>query len=27
MTETGTIVINAAGVTLNGTFSSNLTKQ
>jgi hypothetical protein len=27
MTETGTIVINSAGVTLNGTFSSNLTKQ
>jgi hypothetical protein len=27
MTETGTISINAAGVTLNGTFSSNLTKQ
>ena len=27
MTETGTIVINAAGVTLNGTFSANLTKQ
>jgi hypothetical protein len=27
MTETGTINIMAAGVTLNGTFSSNLTKQ
>ena len=27
MTETGTININTAGVTLNGTFSSNLTKQ
>ena len=27
MTETGTINIMAAGVSLNGTFSSNLTKQ
>jgi hypothetical protein len=27
MTQTGTISINAAGVNLNGTFSSNLTKQ
>ena len=27
MTESGTIIINTSGVTLNGTFSSNLTKQ
>lgn len=27
MTESGSIIINTSGVTLNGTFSSNLTKQ
>lgn len=27
MTETGTIIITSSGVTLNGTFSANLTKQ